>query len=176
MTAHALVTKNFFNTRLLTNLNKMVAAIPGRFWQPGRQGGNYDKVLMMDAGKDGFVNPWCPSISQVWFLSGAIQRCLSEFAKIGTILAWDCYFIRYKCQGYIEPHTDPHPSGQHWRMNTLITKSDPVGGKFVVAGTPVYMDKGDAVLWRPDISEHWLTECTTNRFIFSVGCVIKETE
>jgi len=164
--------KKLFNDKLIGHIGRLIYHTKTRWFEPGQQGNGYDKAALADAGDDMVMLPHIPLWTNSWKFSCAVRLCQEKLQEHGKLLGWDCFLIRYKERGYIDKHRDPNPTGDHYRCNVLLTKPDPAS-KFTIEGQEVALAKGDAVVWRPDIHEHWLPVCTNNRFIFSVGAIIE---
>jgi len=119
-------------------------------WRPGRQGTGYDILPL-------------PRVAD-----GAIARAL---ALLGTPFDdyWDVYLIRYLDGSHIPPHTDPAQHGRrHRRLNALLERATS-GGQLTIAGAPIELAIGDAVVFEPDHEIHEVSRVSGTRVLFSVG-------
>lgn len=86
-------------------------------------------------------------------------------------LPFDIYLIRYRIGSYIKPHVDQVKSGRHYRLN-IVLKNSKEGGDFVCSNCIVNTKR--IKLFRPDISEHSVTEVKAGkRYILSIGWIRK---
>jgi hypothetical protein len=125
-------------------------------WVPGRQHTGYEILTLR---------------SSMPLASPFVARGM---AHIGTPFEdyWDVYFIRYLDGAYIPPHTDPAQHGRsHRRLNAVLTQATS-GGALLVAGEPVTLGVGDAVVFSPDRVSHEVTRVGGTRLLFSVGAWI----
>jgi hypothetical protein len=84
---------------------------------------------------------------------------------------FDVYLLRFPTGSKIPPHIDQVKNGKHFRLN-IILKNAKNGGKFICKD-PIFETKR-IKLFRPDISEHQVTEIIGgNRYVFSVGWIRK---
>jgi hypothetical protein len=86
-------------------------------------------------------------------------------------LPFDIYLIRYRLGSYINPHVDQVDSGRHYRLN-IVLKQSKEGGEFVCSSAIINTKR--IKLFRPDVSEHSVTEVKKgNRYILSIGWIKK---
>lgn len=85
---------------------------------------------------------------------------------------FDLYLLRYKEGSYIPPHRDAVKEKRHFRLN-IVLKQAKRGGVFKCKD-PIFETKR-IKLFRPDKSEHSLTEVTKgSRLLLSLGWVLHE--
>lgn len=122
-------------------------------WLPGRQGTGYEKLPLGDA------------------LPETLQPLLSRsLAALGVeVIAWDCYLLRYLTGTFVPVHVDPTDHHRHLRLNAMVQAS--AGGELVIDGEVVALAAGDAVVFRPDVSEHEVRAGQGVRYVWSVGCL-----
>jgi len=86
--------------------------------------------------------------------------------------AHDCYILKYPEGSHIPPHRDDAPGGDgHFRLNAVIRQGE--GGSLFVDGQLVELHAGDAVVFRPDLSLHAVTEVRGGcRLVWSVGTLL----
>lgn len=92
-----------------------------------------------------------------------------------TKLKCDLHFIVYDKGNYIPPHKD-RLDGEydHYRLNIILKKPES-GGKF--SGNTLCNFRGRIILFRPDISEHSVSEITSGkRIVLSFGKAIKRNK
>lgn len=76
---------------------------------------------------------------------------------------WDLYLLDYPKNTYIKPHTDPVPSGKHYRLNIILFGSAKFNGKTIFSlGNRVHF-------FRPDIVEHSVDNVIKRRIVLSLG-------
>lgn len=124
-------------------------------WGPGRQGTGYEK-------KDVLEHLACERL---------IKRAR---LALGDPLMVDAWLLRYPVGSAIPAHTDPVPDQlHHVRFNALLLAGQ--GGVLYFDGDEQIFDEGDALLFRPDVVKHQVTEVQRNpRVVFSVGAVVDE--
>lgn len=81
----------------------------------------------------------------------------------------DCHILRYNKSDYIPPHTDKVEDGEHWRMN-IILKKPLSGGEFICKEAKSFLNR--VYIFRPDVMEHSVTACESERIVFSLGIVL----
>lgn len=88
----------------------------------------------------------------------------------------DCYLIRYPEGSCIPKHKDDAPFGlEHHRLNAMI-QNCVWGGELWVDLELIKFRTSDAVVFRPDVLEHEVTEIMAGeRLLWSVG-VLKESK
>jgi len=82
-------------------------------------------------------------------------------------IAFDSYLIRYPIGSSIPPHTDPVTGSNHYRLNVIVKRS--IGGGEFICSNPI-LSTARIKLFRPDRSEHSVTEVTgSRRYVLSLG-------
>jgi hypothetical protein len=128
-------------------------------WQRGRLGTGYEKV----------------DIKQLEPLHALVRAALVEIgADPSEDKFWDAYLLRYETGAHAPPHRDPceEPARRHVRLNA-VAKASTSGGDLVIAGQPIRLAEGDAVVFHPDDEEHSVWACEGERLVFSVGAWIQ---
>lgn len=83
---------------------------------------------------------------------------------------WGCYLLVYEVGALKEPHKDPpkKPGGRHDRLIMLLQGAE--GGDLYLAGDHYALEAGEAICFRPDLVEHWVTEVTAGkRIVLTLG-------
>ena len=82
---------------------------------------------------------------------------------------FDVYLIRYRPGTEIPLHTDPVPTGRHYRLNLILTQ--PTHGGQFVCENPI-LNWNRVKLFRPDLCPHAVTKTYgTTRYVMSIGWV-----
>ena len=83
---------------------------------------------------------------------------------------YDEWILLYEPGDFILPHRDP-PLAEglaHWRLNVLVEAG--AGGELTLNGASKAFIPGDAVLFRPDVVEHAVSEILSgHRLVWSLG-------
>ncbi len=149
---HYRVLPGFLDRTERLELETLAAAADG--WQPGRQGGGYRKL------------PLGPSalVDRLTVRSRALCEGL-------RIVGSDRYLLWYPRGVGIPAHRDPALADgrAHLRLNALVSLDGPPG-RLRLAGRPVVLDPGDAVLFRPDLLVHEVVPADGTRLLWSWGC------
>jgi hypothetical protein len=129
-------------------------------WIAGRQGTGYDKALLRDA-----TDP-----DDVALLLRALDVVAPDRERVGgDWQLWDAWLLRYPAGAHIAPHTDPAMEGhRHVRLNALLTAPE-AGGQLLIDELPYALEVGDAIVFRPDVQRHAVSEVSSERLLFSVG-------
>ena len=80
----------------------------------------------------------------------------------------DVHILRYQTGDHIPPHVDTVTDKRHYRMNIELKKAD--AGEFKC--DECIFETSRIKIFRPDISEHEVTEITGTRYVFSVGVAL----
>jgi len=138
-------------------------------WKPGRQGTGYDILPLPRVREGAIASPGFAGARST--PEGSAQPIERALARIGTPYEdyWDVYLIRYLDGSHIPPHTDDAQLGRrHRRLNALLERAT-AGGELTIAGTPIELAVGDAVLFEPDREIHEVARVVGSRLLFSVG-------
>jgi hypothetical protein len=77
---------------------------------------------------------------------------------VSTRLKFDVWLIKIPDGSGVPSHTDPATPGyEHHRLNIMINKPGVGSGKMQVKGPAKIFLFGRAILFRPDLYEHWMT-------------------
>jgi hypothetical protein len=93
-----------------------------------------------------------------------MARALAELPSEPAWRYTDSFYLHYRNGDRAPPHVDPR-SGV--RLNACLIP--PWAGRLVVAGEEVWLEAGDAVVFRPSEQVHEVTPVTGERLIWSVG-------
>lgn len=120
---------------------------------------------------NGDVGAWLPEKDTADFvLEHAIIHSRLEMAREPKDID-HAIFLKYPEGDGIRPHKDPNHNGRHIRCGILLQEALS-GGLLHVDGEWVDMEPGDAVIYRPDKYEHWVTPITEGeRYLLTVGTV-----
>lgn len=143
---------NFFSEEDLVQLNFLVKELN---WEEGRQ-------------KTGYMKAAVPVKEQP--IREFIMRSLVALGMdMNEDTAYDSWILKYPEGSSIPPHIDNAPFGsQHWRLNALIQKTD--GGRLYLKNRNIDLHQGDAIVFRPDVTEHSVSTIVRGeRYIWSVG-------
>jgi hypothetical protein len=123
-------------------------------WVPGRQETGYKKLDIVDKAGARWV----------------IQRALNI---IGRPPDFDAWLLHYPKGSEITPHTDPAYEGKcHVRLNAIVIAG--LGGALYLDDTELPLARGDAYVFRPDITEHHVAPIESgSRLVLSVGANIE---
>lgn len=78
---------------------------------------------------------------------------------------WDCYLLKYPPGTIIAPHKDPVEGKRHFRLNLVLWGEQTFGSWTWI------LNWGRLVLFRPDISTHWVNSSERLRLVLSIGWV-----
>ena len=185
------VIKSFFPQRIIRALRLL--AEEQCTWIPGRQGGGYEKIICQLRSPTTH-NPTTGSLFASQLVSAEVYRSLclitnSEARSEAGAASWrhldewirrlpssagsDAYFLRCGPGVSVPPHTDPsRPELEHHRLNVVLSTAHE-GGDVTIDGEKVEWEPGDALIFRPDLSNHEVSTVKSGqRLIWSVGCVL----
>jgi hypothetical protein len=130
-------------------------------WAPGRQGTGYEKLDLKTC------KPVEPIVRSAMWILGVT-------ADYGF---WDAYLLRYPDMAFIPKHRDEAGmfGMEHYRINALV-KPATLGGLLIMEGATIMIEPGDAIVFRPDVEEHEVTQCRDERLVLSVGCWKKKED
>jgi len=84
-------------------------------------------------------------------------------------IPFDFYLLKFDTGSLISPHTDKVSEGRHYRINIILRKAKR-GGEFICK-TPIF-ETSRFKFFRPDVSEHEVTEITAGRrYVLSFGWI-----
>ena len=136
-------------------------------WEDGRQGSGYRKGYI-DSGEELPVAGFPGFLYEFFF-----KQLFPLDPK--HIVGWDTYVLHYPVGSYIAPHKDPMEKGfEHWRMNYVLEHGD---GTFFVhpeQWVPIQAQRGDAILFRPDILTHSVSQVSVPRLAVSFGVKVED--
>ena len=85
-------------------------------------------------------------------------------------LPFDLYLLRYRQGQGITPHTDPVPTGRHFRANLVLTRGK--GGGQFTCQNPIF-SSARLSIFRSDISEHAVSPVQGGtRYVLSLGWLL----
>ena len=94
-------------------------------------------------------------------LDRIIKKCLREIDSPSPVI-WNCWFMDLPAGARIAPHTDHMGHESHLiKLNVLIEQAK--GGHFIIDGNVITLDAGDALVFRPDLFRHEVTETLGSR-------------
>lgn len=77
---------------------------------------------------------------------------------------FDLWLLKYPVGTQIPVHTDPVPGKRHYRLNIVLKGEQAFKGNAIFRWGPV-------VLFRPDITPHYVSEVSRERLVLSFGWV-----
>ncbi len=142
-----------FNFLSKQDIETLCEMIPNLTFEIGRQETGYKKAAVPQTDER---------------IQDLLQRSKKSLVTDGDIDAW---VLEYPVKSFIPSHKDDAPFGtEHWRLNAVIVP-DTYSSLFIEKHM-VHMNEGDAVIFRPDLHEHKVSEVTfQTRYIWSVGCL-----
>lgn len=137
-------------------------------WSDGIQGSGYRKGYI-DSGEGQFPLAGFPGYLYEYFFRQMFPLDPKH------IVGWDTYALYYPVGSFIAPHKDPMERGfEHWRLNYVIEQGD---GTFFVQPeqwVPVPAQRGDGILFRPDILTHSVSQVSKPRLAVSFGAKVED--
>ena len=116
------------------------------------------------------LHKWPVSSTLREFIGYARQSMVDAVG--GAPEEYDCWLLRYLAGGNIPDHVDPvtHVPAARYRLNVLLTPPA-TSGQLWVAGRPVGMEQGDAVLFSSGTLMHRVDPVPEFRLVLSLGAL-----
>ncbi len=92
-----------------------------------------------------------------------------DILTIISFLFFDIHLIRYNAGNFIPKHIDAVDKHKHHRIN-IVLQQPKYSGIFICDKAKRYLF-GRIIYFRPDIMEHSVTICNTQRLVLSIGWV-----
>lgn len=130
------------------------------------------RKLWLHNNPNGDVGAWLPEREDFvdFVLEHAIIHSRLEMGE-RPVADGDVIFLKYPEGGGIGPHKDKHLHGRHLRCGILLQRPQ-MGGVLFIGNEEVLMEPGDAVIYRADEAEHWVTTAIQGeRYLLTVGTV-----
>lgn len=118
-----------------------------------------------------------------WPVSDSLRAFIAHARRVmveavgGEPADYDCWLLRYLAGGNIPDHVDPVASGHaaRYRLNVLLTPPA-TSGQLWVAGRPVGMAQGDAVLFSSGTLMHRVDPVPELRLVLSLGALAPKVD
>lgn len=131
-----------------------------------------DRKLWLFDNPNGDVGVWLPEREDFvdFVFEHAIIHARLEMGE-EPVADGDAVFLKYPEGGSIMPHRDKHVLGKHLRCGILLQRPQ-MGGTLFIDNEEVCMNPGDAVIYRADEEEHWVTTVLQGeRYLLAIGTV-----